>query len=450
MKMEEKGPEEKNITEIIEMAPEGSPSENVLVTEHLQRMPAIFARGLLYLLIALLVVALIYSLVAKIDVVVESKAVAQPGSNKIKLLSDRNGYIDRILIVEGQTVEKNAPLFVIRSKETLAYTSKVEELDQIIPLKKEYYDTKISSLHDALEQADSDFTGELNMKKLKLDQNSAALKANATDLAFMKNEIASFAKEFENTKRLFDKSLTSIGDYNSIKSRLERSRGEVEKLTAQHEIAITEKQLLEKDIEKSRTDHLNKKRMLEKELKNLRIERETTLRSLQNEQERNTDMLSIKDGAGSSSSGEKGYGNIIRAGQAGTVSELYFKNTGEYVRDADLLCTLVPADSPLYMDITVANKGIGFIKKGMPVKYKFDAFPYTDYGTRRGEVVSVSPSAVESGALGFVYTVRGSLKEPYYEIRGAKYFIKAGMTATAELVTEEKSIFSILVAKLKR
>ena len=101
------------------------------------------------------------------------------------------------------------------------------------------------------------------------------------------------------------------------------------------------------------------------------------------------------------------------------------------------------------MDITVANKDIGFIEPDTEIKYKFDAFPYTDYGTLNGKVLMISPSAVEDKTQGFIYHIQGSLDQTYFEIKGKKYPIKAGMTATAELVTEKKSIFSMLFKKLR-
>ena len=101
------------------------------------------------------------------------------------------------------------------------------------------------------------------------------------------------------------------------------------------------------------------------------------------------------------------------------------------------------------MDITVANKDIGFIEKGMEIKYKFDAFPHTDCGVLLGKVSAISPSAVEDRTLGLVYHLQGTLDTTCFDIREKIYHLKAGMTATAELVTDKKSIFSILFKKLK-
>jgi multidrug efflux pump subunit AcrA (membrane-fusion protein) len=171
---------------------------------------------------------------------------------------------------------------------------------------------------------------------------------------------------------------------------------------------------------------------------------------MRNELEMNEKLLSLKGGSPDREAPGHEARNIIRAIDRGTILELNFRNKGGYVRESDLLCTIVPADAPLYMDITLANKDAGFIETGLAIKYKFDAFPYTDYGTLAGKVTSISPSAVEDKMLGYVYHVKGSLDTLHFEARGKRYPVKSGMTATAEIVTERKTIFSMLFEKLKR
>ncbi len=435
---------------MIQISPTESPSENFLVTEHLQRMPSLFSRGLLYLIILIILVAFVYTVVSRIDIVVESRSVVRPLSHKINVLSDRDGYIEKIFISEGQTVEKGASLFLIRSKEALTYRTKVDELQTAIPLKKESYDTKIASIQDELTQLENEHNKTINVKRLKLDQNHLSLRSIESDLSYWEKELENLSKEFEDVKILFEKRLTSVGEYNSIKSRLERAKTEKEKLLSQKNITLKENKILEEESEEAKSFFLNKKKILQKEIKNLQLEKAATLQSMQSELERSEKMLSIKESAPSSpKTDEKEKENLIQAEKSGIISELYFRNKGDYVRVSDLLCTLVPLDSPLYMDITVANKDIGFIENGAEIKYKFDAFPYTDYGTLKGKVMAISPSAVEDKTLGFVYRIQGSLDQTYFEIKGKRYPIKVGMTATAELVTEKKSIFSMLFKKLK-
>jgi len=436
-------------SEVVLPAPVDAPSENYLVAEQLQRMPSLFSRGVLYLVLLLVAAAAVYISVSKIDLVVESRGVVLPTSHKVKVLSDRDGYIEEVFISEGQSVERGSPLFLVRSKEALTHRARVEELRAAIPLKGDYYTTKMAALNDELKRLGDEHEKTSSIRRLKKEQNLLSLRSVESDLAFYRNEIGNLAKEYDDVKTLFDRRLISIAEYNSVRSRLERASAEMEKLASQRDILVRENKILEEQLEEGRLGHESRKAILEKEVRQLGLEMESTLTSMRADLEMSAKMLAIKDGPGARESGQGEKGDLLVADREGVVSELYFRNRGEFVRVSDLLCTILPGDSPFYTDITVANKDIGFIEQGMEIRYKFDAFPYTDYGTVQGRVSAISPSAVEDKALGFVYHLSGTLDRTHFGVKEKRYPIKAGMTATAEVVTERKSIFSLLFRKLR-
>ena len=110
-------PEGTRPSEVFEVVPVESPSENALVAEHLRKMPPVFARGLVYLIVAAIAAAFVYSFFGTLDIVVECPAVARPVTGEIRVLSDRTGYLERVFIAEGQEVAKDDPLFHIRARE---------------------------------------------------------------------------------------------------------------------------------------------------------------------------------------------------------------------------------------------------------------------------------------------------------------------------------------------
>lgn len=447
MKEQEKQQRDKEGSEEIQIIPVESSSENYFVEEHLQRMPSIFARGLIYLLILTVVAAFVYLSLAKIDMVAECRSMARPESHMIRVLSDRSGYIEKIFITEGEEVQKNAPIFLIRSREAITHLSKVEELKRSIPIQEEYFDTKISSAEDELDQLERDFEKSQQVKRIKLDQNHLSLKSISSDLSYWQKEIEPLTKEYQNAEGLYKKGMISIRGYNDTRSRLEKARAEVEKILSQRDITLKENTIIEEELAKERASYLSRKTVLEKEIKNLALEKQSAINAMQNELDLNERMLSLQNGASASLPDEDGKEKIVRAEKAGIVSELYFRNSGEYVRESDLLCMILPSDSPLYMEVTVANKDIGFIKEGLDIRYKFDAFPFSDYGTVSGKVLAISASAVEDDNLGFIYHVQGSLDRTAFEIKQEKYPIRPGMTAMAELVTERISILSLIFRK---
>jgi multidrug resistance efflux pump len=204
--------------------------------------------------------------------------------------------------------------------------------------------------------------------------------------------------------------------------------------------------------EQEEQDLTSRKLRIEKEIETLSLEREATVQAMQKARGGEEESASLHDALPEDDRYEPEgtlFVTVVRAEHEGILSELTVADVGEYVPRHDPLCTILPKDASLYMDITVPNKDIGFIETGMQVKYKFDAFPYTECGFLSGKVEMISPSATEDGALGLVYHVHGTLDVPCFGIRGDKYHVKPGMTATAALVTGTKSILSILFSRLK-
>jgi multidrug efflux pump subunit AcrA (membrane-fusion protein) len=353
-------PEGTRPSEEFEVVPVESPSENALVAEHLRKMPPLFARGLVYLLVAVIVVALVYSFFGSVDIVVECPAVARPVSGEVRVLSDRTGYLQSVFVAEGQEVAKNDPLFHIRAREPLERRAEVS--------------------------------------RIKLEQTRSALNSLDSDLAFWEREVQRAAQELSSLEDLLKSGIVSGKEVLDTRSRLEKAQTEVKKLRAQREISLNEIKILESQI------------------------------------------------SGDVEESEK----TIRAESPGVVLELFFRNPGDYIRDSDLLCTIVPVGTPLSVDIKVANKDIGFIEKGMIIKFKFDAFPFREYGFLSGRVVSVSPSSVDDKKLGYVYDVQGALDQAHYDIRGKRYPVKPGMTGVAEIVTEKKTFFSMLFKPFRK
>lgn len=424
-------------------------SDSFLVDEYIARIPSIIARGLVYIIFLLIIAAFVYSYFSKIDIVVEASSVVTPRTDKIRVLADRAGYLEKIFMSQGDRVSYNAPLFYIRSKENLAHETKLKSLKKDIPLEKKSYDAQIEELKSELFEMESNYANIVNLNRFKIEDNRLALQSIKADLSYWEKEVENLSEEYENTSKLYEKRLTSIDDYNSIKSRLERAKTEVRKLKSQENQTHNQDAILAAELIKERDAFQNRKIVTEKKIHSIQIQKNKSMKKLKDEIEASEKMLTIKYGKNRFWEPENQKGNIIRAQRQGVISELFFKNTGDYVRDGDVLCTIVPSDSPLNMEITVINKDIGFIEKGMKIRYKFDAFPYVDYGTLTGNVSFISPSAVEDNMKQFTYHLYGTIDKDYFDVKGKKYLIKPGMTAKACIVTKKKSIFSMMLGKLK-
>ena len=77
---------------------------------------------------------------------------------------------------------------------------------------------------------------------------------------------------------------------------------------------------------------------------------------------------------------------------------------------------------------------------GQKVTVKFDAFPFTRYGTVDGEVIDVSRDANKDDKLGLIYPVRVRLDATDILIDGKRVAIAPGMAVNAEIITGDRRV----------
>ena len=102
----------------------------------------------------------------------------------------------------------------------------------------------------------------------------------------------------------------------------------------------------------------------------------------------------------------------------GIVSSLNLSNTGEVVQQGQTIAEIAPKTAPLVLTASLPNGEAGFIKQGMPVQVKLDAYPYQDYGIVSGKVKSISPDTKKDDQLGSVYKVEVALDRNYVTANG--------------------------------
>jgi membrane fusion protein len=142
---------------------------------------------------------------------------------------------------------------------------------------------------------------------------------------------------------------------------------------------------------------------------------------------------------------------VLTAPVAGEVSDVSTE-VGQHARPDASLVTIVPRGSRLQVWLYAPSRAIGFVHPGQEVRLHFDAFPYQKYGAGRGRVTAVSrvpiePSALDS-ALGIqepVFRIRVAIDEAVPRLPGgAAARLRPGMTLSANLVLERRSLWEVL------
>jgi membrane fusion protein len=141
---------------------------------------------------------------------------------------------------------------------------------------------------------------------------------------------------------------------------------------------------------------------------------------------------------------------VLTAPVAGEVSDVT-SEVGQRARPDTSLVTIVPRGSRLEVWLYAPSRAIGFVRPGQEVRLLFDAFPYQKYGAGKGRVTAVSrvpiePSALDS-ALGIqepVFRIRVAIDEAVPRLSGAAARLRPGMTLSANLVLERRSLWEVL------
>lgn len=134
----------------------------------------------------------------------------------------------------------------------------------------------------------------------------------------------------------------------------------------------------------------------------------------------------------------------------GVVSSLNLHNVGEVVQPGQTLAEMAPESVPLILAVSLPNREAGFVKTGMAVQLKFDAYPYQNYGVVTGKVSSISPDAKADEHLGSVYHLEVALERDSVMANHQAIQLKAGQTANAEIVIRRRRVVDVLLDPLKQ
>ena len=142
----------------------------------------------------------------------------------------------------------------------------------------------------------------------------------------------------------------------------------------------------------------------------------------------------------------------LRSPIDGVIQQLAVTTVGGVVTAAQPLMTIVPADTPLELEAQVMNRDIGHVRVGQRVINKVETFDFTRYGYIEGEVLWVGTDSVQDQKLGPVFPVRIKLNSTQTptSVNGQTGLIKAGMSVTADIRTDKRRLIDYLLAPMLR
>lgn len=144
----------------------------------------------------------------------------------------------------------------------------------------------------------------------------------------------------------------------------------------------------------------------------------------------------------------------LKAPLKGIVKNIRVTTRGGVLRPGEEAMQIVPVDDDLYIEVRIKPKDIAYMRTGLPVTLKIDAYDPAIYGSLPGELAYISADTISENLR--------TGEEPYFLARvratsrqfsgrpDADLEIQPGMTATAEIKTGSKSVLTYLTKPVSK
>ncbi|MBH8565134.1 HlyD family efflux transporter periplasmic adaptor subunit [Nostoc sp. CENA67] len=144
---------------------------------------------------------------------------------------------------------------------------------------------------------------------------------------------------------------------------------------------------------------------------------------------------------------------VVRSPIDGTIFELPIQKPGPAVEAGQVIAQIAPNNTPLILKAQMPSEQSGFLKVGMPVKIKFDAYPFQDYGIVQGHVNWISPnSKVQTNSENKIetYELDIVMDQPYIQVANKYITLTPGQTATAEVIVRQRRVIDFILDPFKK
>ena len=392
-------------------------------------------RIILYLVLAIMVFATAWLILAKVDVVVSAQGKVIP-SGEIKILKPlESGVVSKIFVKESDKVKKG---------------------DILIQIDPTVTDASLSSKQDDLAVINSDIAllealiSESNLSKDELN------KLNSSQISLYNSQKQILASTYESNKAKLNSAKLDIKANESEVNRLSLLLGKEEEaktrlqkvldLIAKKEYEEVSKNIInlkeQKDIALYRLKESNKKleEIIEENQKAIKTIKSSWIEtSLSKEKEKRELSAQINAILFSNKTQQ------IKSPVDGFVGKLLIHTEGGVVSPNDNLISIVPSDAPLIIKASVLNKDIGFLKLGQEVAVKIDTFSFQKYGLLHGNIIEISKDAIEDEKLGLIYEIKIKPKSLDIKVEGETKQLEIGMSVIAEVKTGKRRVIELFI-----
>jgi len=420
------------------------------ILEVTETPPSPTGRIIMWTILILIVVALAWAFLGKINEVAVAPGKVIPSGQAKTVQVKNKGIIKEIRVVEGQVVEEGEVLVLLDPTTTTADYDSLKK-------RAAYYKLDIQRLT-------AELTGQPFVPEEDPDLEAHDL---AAEMALYQSRTNDYQTQLQSRQDIIEQKSARLqatqATYEKYQAGLNIAQEKESRLKALiAESAISEFQLLEQQNQtieyaknaQAELDSINSIRAeiaeAEQNLANVKASYQkdimTALVEAKKEYYSITESIKKAD--------EDARMATIVAPTAGRVYNLAVHTVGGIVTDAQPLMQIVPDDVPLVFEVYVENKDIGFVKLGMPVEVKVDSFNFQKYGMIDGKVTEIGadsykePNDVETyNKFRVIVTPTGKNS---IDVMGEDVPLSVGMSVSAEIKIKEKRIVDFFLDPFRK
>jgi len=347
-----------------------------------------------------------------------------PVDGIIRILPSESGVIDEVLVKENQIIRQGEPLFILKNLKFLPIQADTEKflLERKANLMEDYqvllkqYSVKTQSAIQSKNNLE---------EEQKLLESQIITQKERVDIAI------NLVKKYKNlidSKSIssveYDQRKSELLDQQSILFDLQRKLTSINRDINDLDIELLQLPLQEKRDYTTYTQELN---AIEKEI-------------AENDAQKFI---------------------VISAPKEGVVSTVMVSK-GQSIEENSLIATILPIDYKLEANLFIPSSSLGFIKLGMPVSLRYQAYPYQKFGQHKGVIAEISSNAVqinELKSLGIYSQQFNNEKDAYYRVKvklenqnilayGQNYPLQIGMSLEAYIMLEDRKIYEWILEPL--
>ena len=459
--------------------------------ELLDALPRVWTRSVLYVLVGFAAIGLPWAMLSKVDETGSAIGRIEPLGATQKLDSQAPGSVTAVRVKEGDSVKAGQVLVELESdvlRTDLQQTeaklegqknqrAQLELLKNQLQLainvteqqNKSQQLEKVAQVEQARQNLDALKTvyniqkeeklAKVNQVQQALDSSKAAYKLAEVRLKGAQEKVPRYKSAFEQgaisqdrfleveqlTKENYENLVQASSDISQAQSSLQEQKSSYHKSIHQAQADIQQAALRLQEQQRSYQSVVNAGKLAVLKTTEQFKDLQSQIAALQTQiVQSNSQIVSLKLQLGQ---------RVVRSPVDGVIFALPISKPGAVVQPGQMIAQIAPKNTAFILKAQMPIQDSGFLKLGMPVKIKFDAYPFQDYGVVQGQVSRIAPdSKVSQTTSGNIETfeLEISPQQPYIQSGNKRIPLAPGQTATAEVIVRQRHVIDYMLDPFKK